>query len=208
MKYQKSIRSLAASLALLMLASACGKNMSLQVDTSKLAANGTTQGTTDNTIDASKTKKADTNSNSDSNSNDPDSTSGTANNGTASNDPAPSTADGSVSASMDQSSAQSSDQPAEANDKINMAETGVLQPFSIADAKYLTDDLQISLSKTTRDQMQRKLARAVFKIRPYSSLYTNKKKAGEVKATLVISKEDNNIDFGNFKINFSVPAYG
>lgn len=214
MNYQKPIRSLAASLALLMLATACGKNMSLQVDTSKLSGNGTTQGTTDNTIDASKVKKANGSSSTPGSStttpastepttgattvgsNDASTTGNTtatepdADASSSTSASAPSSADGTDSASTD-----------EATEKFDLSETGVLQPLSISDAKYLTDDLQILLAKTTRDQMQRKLARAVFKVRPYSSLIVAKsKKAGEVKATLVISKEDNNIDFGNFKV--------
>ncbi len=176
----------------LLLISACGKNMSLQVDTSKLSGQNTTTGTTDAVIDATQVKK---------------------NNSLDSVDPSPTPSSSPTLISDVPSSGTDSTQNvtqqepstnSASEDHYDMTQVGVLQPFSVADEKRLTQDLQILLSKDTREQHKRKLARALFKIRPYESLKRKTRRGipftGQVNVILVIDKTDNNIDFSNFSV--------
>ncbi len=199
----KSYNSSVIFTALLLL-SACGKNLSLQVDTSKLSGQNSTTTTSDQTIDA--TRVTNQNSNQDSDQELPqDQNSKDQNTKTDVQADVPPVSDPSQNNPAQDDPAQNvSVDPKVSEVDPSMNQVGVLQPFSVADVKRLTQDLQIQLTKENRDQQKRKLARALFKIRPYESLKSKKRRGrwvvGQLKMVLVIDKTDNNIDFNNLEV--------
>jgi hypothetical protein len=144
MKNQSLFVRFAGSLSLMVMLSACGKNISLGVPADQLAK----------TQDQSKAKEeakkgASTDGNADANSTATDASKGasdaskTSGSETASNSSA-------VLASMD--------------------DIGVLNPLSVADVARLNDELKVHFTRNSDDEEERKTARVIFKVLPYQVL--------------------------------------